>query len=278
MTTVWEFFPEGGSELLALLALADWADDEGRCFPSIAAIAKKTRLSKSQTQRVVHGLIEAGFVAVEGNESGGAPGATRRYRILIGRLTGSAHATGSANDTPTDRTSATGSADATGRTDAVDGSHPCGETGRTHATQTVIEPSVPTKSGAQAAPTPPKAVRQKREEVTLSAYLEACRAARIKPIPADHHIHQHCTDHGITSEMLQLAWLQFKRRHTTETGFMSKRQKDWPGTFANHVKGRWGVIKLWHFGGESGMAEWTSEGLAFKRAEEVKLTREVAHA
>jgi hypothetical protein len=78
--------------------------------------------------------------------------------------------------------------------------------------------------------------------------------------------------------MLQLAWLQFKRRHTTETGFMSKRQKDWPGTFANYVKGRWGVIKLWHFGGESGMAEWTSDGLAFKRAEEAKLTREVAHA
>lgn len=145
MTTVWELFPEGGSELLALLALADWADDEGRCFPSIAAIAKKTRLSKSQTQRVVHGLIEAGFVAVEGNESGGAPGATRRYRILMDRLTGSAHATGSADDTPTDRTSATGSAHATGRTDAADGSHPCGETGSTHATQTVIEPSGTTK-------------------------------------------------------------------------------------------------------------------------------------
>ena len=32
---VWEGFPGSGAELLALLALADWSDDEGRCFPSM---------------------------------------------------------------------------------------------------------------------------------------------------------------------------------------------------------------------------------------------------
>lgn len=139
MSAVWERFPSGGSELLALLALADWSDDEGRCFPSVAAIAKKTRLSKSQAQRTVHGLIDSDVVVVEGNEAGGAPGATRRYRILVDRLTGSPNAN------PTGHTSATGSTNATGRTHAADGSHPCGETGRTHATQTVIEPSLTTK-------------------------------------------------------------------------------------------------------------------------------------
>ncbi len=41
MSIVWESYPGGGSELLALLALADWSDDEGRCFPAIASIAKK---------------------------------------------------------------------------------------------------------------------------------------------------------------------------------------------------------------------------------------------
>lgn len=136
MSAVWEHYPAGGSELLALLALADWSDDDGRCFPSVAAIAKKTRLSKSQAQRVVHNLIDAGTVIIEGNEAGGPPGATRRYRVMVHRLTGSTHAT------PTGRTGATGSADATGRTHAADGSHPCGETGSTHATQTVIEPSI----------------------------------------------------------------------------------------------------------------------------------------
>ena len=129
ISAVWDGFPgAGGSELLVMLALADWSDDEGRCWPSMDAIARKARLSRSQAQRIAHRLIKVGFLQVTGNDAGGAPGMTRRYQINLRALTG--------------RTHATGSADATGRTDAQDGSHPCGETGRTDATQTVSEPSV----------------------------------------------------------------------------------------------------------------------------------------
>lgn len=136
MSRVWDDFPGGGSELLALLALADWSDDDGRCYPSIASISRKARLSRSQAQRLVHSLIDQGFVTVTDNINGGAPGSTRKYKIVLDRLTGRVDAT------PTGRISATGSAHATGRTHAQDGSHPCGETGSAHATLTVIEPSV----------------------------------------------------------------------------------------------------------------------------------------
>lgn len=278
MSMVWDHYPAGGSELLALLALADWSNDTGVCFPSMAAIATKTRLSRSQAQRVVHGLINEGFVSVLENSMGGAPGMTRRYRLNLEKLTGGAGATGRTDATPTGRTDATGSAGATGRMDAADGSHGCGETGRMGATQTVIEPSVTTKRGAQAAPTPNKPAKSKREKVTLAEYLTACKAAGVKPIPGDHHIHETCTDLGITAEMLQLQWLQFKRRFTTEADSKGKRYKDWPGAFANAVKGRWGPVTLWHFSGSSGKAEWTDAGLAIKRAEEAKLQREAAHA
>ncbi|HBI8622146.1 TPA: helix-turn-helix domain-containing protein, partial [Escherichia coli] len=88
MSLVWEGYPGGGSDLLAMLALADWSDDNGRCYPSMSSIATKTRLSRSQAQRVVHGLIDSGFVQVIGNEAGGAPGATRQYRIVLTKLTG----------------------------------------------------------------------------------------------------------------------------------------------------------------------------------------------
>lgn len=132
MARVWADYPgNGGSELLALLALADWSDDAGRCWPSIAAVAAKTRLSRSQAQRIVHGLIEGGFVQVTGNETGGKPGSTRQYQINLGALTG--------------RTDATGSVHATGRTDAQDGSHGCYGRGRMDATQTINEPSLTTK-------------------------------------------------------------------------------------------------------------------------------------
>lgn len=157
MSAVWDRFPGAGSELLALLAMADWSDDEGRCYPSMSSIAKKTRLSRSQAQRVIHQLIATGYLTVTGNETGGAPGSTRQYRIKLNRLTGSTHATGSV--------------DATGSTHAQEGSHPCGETGSTHATQTVIEPSmnrqVP-KTGAFAAP----AISEKQADPIFGGCLD----------------------------------------------------------------------------------------------------------
>lgn len=68
MTKVWDCpHVGGGSELLALLALADWSDDNGRCWPAMDSIAHKIRLSEKQTRRVVHALIEAGLVDVTGH-------------------------------------------------------------------------------------------------------------------------------------------------------------------------------------------------------------------
>ena len=136
MSLVWDNFPgAGGSELLVLLALADWSNDDGLCWPSVAAVATKSRLSRSQAQRVMRGLCDGGFVSVVGNENGGKPGDTRRYRINLGAMTG--------------RMGATGSADATGGASAAEGSHGCAETGSTHATQTIIEPSVTVKKNSR---------------------------------------------------------------------------------------------------------------------------------
>lgn len=92
MAKVWDC-PEvgGGSDLLALLALADWSDDDGRCWPSMESIARKVRLSEKQARRVVHGLIEAGFVEVEGHHQGGRQGRegrgySRQYRVVVEKL------------------------------------------------------------------------------------------------------------------------------------------------------------------------------------------------
>lgn len=93
LAQVWDGYPGGGSELLTLLALADWSDDDGHCYPSIRKIAEKVRLKERQAQRVVHTLIAGGFVLVTGNELGGAPGSSRRYRLNLSRLTGVAHDT-----------------------------------------------------------------------------------------------------------------------------------------------------------------------------------------
>lgn len=85
LSKVWDGFPGNGSDLLAMLALADWSDDEGRCWPSIPAIARKVRLSPDQARRVVHRLINGDFVRVTAGKTGG--GMSRRYQINLDVLT-----------------------------------------------------------------------------------------------------------------------------------------------------------------------------------------------
>lgn len=245
LAKVWEGYPGGGSELLALLALADWSDDDGRCWPAIAAISKKTRLSRSQTQRVVHALIDSGYVTVTGNETGGAPGSTRQYRIVLSKLTG--------------RMDATGSANATGRTDAADGSHGCAETGRTDATQTVIEPSLTVKGAAQALPTPPGKPRSRKTDLTLQAFLEHCKTSGEGAIPESDPIFAYAEKVGIDSAMLAVCWAEFKAAFLPT----DKRQKDWRAHFRNAVRRNW--YKLW-FLKDGEAAQWTTVGEQARRA------------
>lgn len=127
---VWDKFPRGGSEMLCMLAMADWSNDKGGSIhPSIGALARKMRVSESQARRTLHKLIDEGFISVVGNEFGGAPGSTRQYVIHLDRID-----TGSTDATP--------SVDARASMDAQRRVAPMRKTGSTDATQSVIEPSV----------------------------------------------------------------------------------------------------------------------------------------
>ena len=59
-----------------LVALADHADSEGICWPSVALLAKKTGLSCRQIQRHLKALRACGEIEVVARESGWR---TRRY-------------------------------------------------------------------------------------------------------------------------------------------------------------------------------------------------------
>jgi hypothetical protein len=68
---------EGGS-LLVLLALADWANDDGVCWPKIAAIAQKARLTERQTKNILKRLEGDGVIGIE---RGNGRGVANRYCI-----------------------------------------------------------------------------------------------------------------------------------------------------------------------------------------------------
>lgn len=83
-TLVWLNYSGNGTELLTMLALADWCDDLGeKLFPSIKAVAKKLRISESQARRSVHKLIDQGYLKVVKNHDGGRNSETRHYKINV---------------------------------------------------------------------------------------------------------------------------------------------------------------------------------------------------
>lgn len=148
MSYVWEGFPGAGSELLAMLALADWCDDKGgSLYPSMRAVGHKIRLGEKQARRIVQSFEKAGFLTVIGNAHGGKPGATKQFRLNVEKLKALAdqkthtlpfHVTPPVVVTPPARGS---------RTPPMEGgypSHPAYQTPPTHGSQTTKEPPITT--------------------------------------------------------------------------------------------------------------------------------------
>jgi hypothetical protein len=89
MSRVWKHSKASGTPLLVLLCLADWADDEGECWPSISSVAKKCRLKDARhVKRVIHETLEAELgevVVIAGAGKSSTKGGVRsnRYRITV---------------------------------------------------------------------------------------------------------------------------------------------------------------------------------------------------
>ena len=45
MARVWDKSRHAGSELLMLLAIADFADDDGKAYPAVSTLATKCRMT-----------------------------------------------------------------------------------------------------------------------------------------------------------------------------------------------------------------------------------------
>lgn len=65
MTNVWERSPSTGNELVVLLALADSADDDGKCWPSVQRLAAKARVHRATVFRLLASLRDSGEIDVE---------------------------------------------------------------------------------------------------------------------------------------------------------------------------------------------------------------------
>lgn len=129
MNEVWEQAMDlSGSRLLVMLALADWANDEGVCWPSVRTLAHKARIDRATAYRVLADLEAEGYI-----ERSSRPGHSSLFRVHPVLEQGSHPATG-ASDLGGSHPATGGSQDATG---GVASGHTGGRTG---ATQNHQEP------------------------------------------------------------------------------------------------------------------------------------------
>ena len=80
LTRVWDASQLGGTELLMMLAIADFADDNGFAYPSVTTLAKKCRLQPRRANYILAALQSSGELQVRKNEG---PKGTNRYRIVL---------------------------------------------------------------------------------------------------------------------------------------------------------------------------------------------------
>jgi hypothetical protein len=68
MSQVWESTTLDPFERLVLLSLADHADDEGHCYPSIARLCRRTGMKERGVQNVIRRLEEKGCLTIAPNK------------------------------------------------------------------------------------------------------------------------------------------------------------------------------------------------------------------
>lgn len=91
MTAVWDHSTHKGSELLLLLALADFAHDDGSgIYPSLRTMGQKIRMSERNVRYTLRKLEESGELVAIGKHRSG----TVEYAVAMGRLRGAIFAGG----------------------------------------------------------------------------------------------------------------------------------------------------------------------------------------
>jgi hypothetical protein len=210
MSKVWSQSQRGGSELLLLLALADFANDAGFAFPSVPTLAKKIRMTTRNARYLLSKLEESGELVIERN---GGPKGCNLFRVQI--LQGENFA----------------------------GVKPISEGAETGFPQPLKPTSPEPPLNHQEPSDVPGAVPVKRKgrakgaELTLPEYIAQCEQKGVSPIPPKSAPFTYAEGAGIPLEFIPLAWQVFRRKYVEED--QDKRYRNWVATFRNAVAGNW---------------------------------------
>lgn len=78
--------PISGNEKVILLALADHADDDGYCWPSISRLVERSYTSESTVRRTLSDLRSMGFIEVESRTSEEGRSMSNGYQLMMKKV------------------------------------------------------------------------------------------------------------------------------------------------------------------------------------------------
>lgn len=221
------------SQKAVIISLADQANDEGVCWPSVGTIARRVCLSERAVQTALRALEVRGLVSRRPDSRGNGSTSSNWYTINLSACRSTLAGGGCGPGAPA----------ASGTLNHVQGGvnvlHPPGERA------SPLEPSIEPKSNT---PNPLEGGKhgsvqggsaKQPAATTFEVWRQACIAKGEKCIPEDDPLYGYAERVGISVGLVHLHWAEFKRR-MTDSG---KRRRDWRQTLRESVQGNW--YRLW---------------------------------
>lgn len=273
-----------------LVSLADQANDDGACWPSVGTLCARTCLSERAVRNALRWLEGETLLETDRRNKHDGSMSSNLYTVRLSacrarvatqgasaKATGCGAAPHSSGGAGVDKGPAAstserfwGARGAGGVGHVVPGGGALGAGGwGTTCPLTIIEPSGESNNP----PTPLQGARG-AALIGLNGMLSACKAAGEKAIPADDPVWEYAEKVGIGRDILALHWAQFKARRSDG----NKRQRGvdgWRQAFRNSVRDNW--YRLWIIRpGE--VAQLTTVGLQARAEHDAAVAVAVAEA
>ncbi len=220
-----------------LVSLADQANDDGVCWPSMAKLCKRVSMTDRAVQRAMLELEELGYM-----DRKMRPGHSTYYVL---------------------RTPERGSEVSQGTPERSTGSPPNVVRGTPERGTGITIKELPIELPIEETASLPENKKQEQERArkklkTLKTFLDSVPPGE-RVIPEGHSSIRFAAAAGIPAEFTKLAWWSFKRRYAED----DKRYKDWLTVFRKAIEGNW--LKLWYVA-EDGIYKLTTVGMQAQAA------------